>query len=215
MQSHAAEIIFVTHIEGGRDCLKIWAQRDTHAAACVDRFIRPLVDQFSQGYGCPSKSNPPIIDTLCCGRFRNDGYYRAKILDVRRDGMIVVHFIDYGNMEILPPNHVHLLNNIPGLEPLLTYPAMAAEFILLNVLPINGIWENETIETIKNILCYNEYRVLVNNVTNNRLIVKLWYNNEDFSNLLVKRNLALPANVQDTCRYHILLLGRITLWQKK
>ncbi|XP_032689380.1 maternal protein tudor-like isoform X3 [Odontomachus brunneus] len=201
MQSHTVEIaLFITHIESDRDCLKIWAQQDTHAATCVDRFIRPLVEQFSQGYGCPSKSNPPIIGALCCSRFRNDGYYRAKIIDVRRDSMIAVQFIDYGNIEIVSPNHVHLLNNIPGSEPLLTYPALAADFILLNVLPVNGVWENQIIETIKSILCYNEYRVLVNNVANNRLIVKLWYNNEDFSNLLVKRNLALPANMQDTCR---------------
>ncbi|XP_019700708.2 maternal protein tudor isoform X3 [Harpegnathos saltator] len=193
-------IIFVTHVESDREYLKIWGQQDTHTATCVERFIYPLVEQFSQGYGRPSKSNPPMIGALCCGRFKNDGYYRAKILDIRRDGMIVVHFIDYGNIEILPPNDVHLLGNIPGSEPLQTYPAMATEFILLKILPVNGVWENRIIETIKNILCYNEYRALVSNVANNRFLVKLWYNNEDFSDLLIRRHLGLPANVQDICR---------------
>lgn len=197
-------IIFVTHVEGDRECLKIWGQQDMATATCVERFIYPLVERFSQGYGCPSKSNPPIIGALCCGRFKNDGYYRAKILDVRCDGMIVVHFIDYGNIEILPPNDVHLLGNIPGAEPLQTYPAMATDFILLKVLPINGVWENRIIDSIKNILCYNEYRAVVSNIANNRCLVKLWYNNEDFSDILIRKHLAISANMQDTCRYFIL-----------
>lgn len=198
--------LFVTHVEGDRGYLKIWAQQDTHAANYVDRFIYTLTEQLSQGYGCPSKSNPPIINTLCCSRFKNDGYYRAKILDVHCDGMIAVHFIDFGNIEVVPSNHVHMLSGIPGSEPLLTYPPLATEFILPNVLPINGIWENKTIEKIKNILCYNGYRALVNNVVDKHLIMKLWYDNENFSDLLIKRQLALPANMQDACRYHILYL---------
>ncbi|XP_014478410.1 PREDICTED: maternal protein tudor-like isoform X3 [Dinoponera quadriceps] len=200
VQSYTTEtFIFITHVEADREYLKIWGQQDMHGVTSMERSIYPFVGQFSQGYGRPSKSNPPITGALCCGKFKNDGYYRAKILDVRPEG-IVVHFIDYGNTEILPPKDIHLLSGIPGSESLQSYPAMATDFILLKVLPINGIWENRVIETIKNILCYNEYRALVSNVANNRCLMKLWYNNEDLSDLLVRRHLALPSNMQDTCR---------------
>jgi len=62
------------------------------------------------------------------------------------------------------------------------------------------LWENRIIEEIKKILCYNEYRALVQMMNNHRLI-KLWYNNEDFSELLVKEHMALPATLQDMFRY--------------
>jgi len=193
-------IVFVTHVEPDDVYLKIWGQMDKQAATTIEHYIYPLIEQFNQGYGCASKTNRLIVGTLCCARFQTEGYYRAKIVNVRPDGMIVVQFIDYGNVEVLSPNEIHLLDNIHGAEPLQAYPAIAVEFTLLNVLPINGIWENRIIEEIKKILCYNEYRALVQMMNNHRLI-KLWYNNEDFSELLVKEHMALPATLQDMFRY--------------
>ncbi|KAL6267474.1 hypothetical protein P5V15_000550 [Pogonomyrmex californicus] len=192
-------IIFVTHVEPNDIYLKIWGQVDKQAATAVEHYIGPLIEQFNQGYGCPSKGSRLISGTLCCARFQSDGYFRAKILSVRPDGMIVVQFIDYGNVEILPPTEIHLLDNIHGSEPLRAYPAMAAEFTLINILPVNGIWENRTIERIKKILCYNEYRALVQ-MMHNHCLIKLWYNNGDFSELLVKEHMALPATLQDMFR---------------
>ncbi|XP_012059363.1 PREDICTED: maternal protein tudor-like [Atta cephalotes] len=172
---------------------------DKQAATAIEQYIFPLIEQFNQGYGCPSKTNRLMVGSLCCARFRTEGYYRAKIVSVRPDGMIVVQFIDYGNMEALSLNDIHLLDNIRGAEPLQAYPAMATEFTLLNVLPVNGIWDNRTIESIKKSLCYNEYRALVQ-MMNNHCLIKLWYNNEDFSELLVKERMALPATLQDMFR---------------
>ncbi|KAL0117558.1 hypothetical protein PUN28_010395 [Cardiocondyla obscurior] len=192
-------VIFVTHVEPDDIYLKIWGQTDKQAATTVEHYIYPLIEQFKQGYGCPSKANRLIVGTLCCARFQTEGYYRAKVLNIRSDGMIVVQFIDYGNVEILPPNEIHLLNTIPGTEPLQTYPAMASEFILMNVLPINGVWDNRTIEGIRKILCYNEYRAFIEMV-NNHCMIKLCYNNEDLSELLVRDHMALPATVQDMFR---------------
>ncbi|XP_011690886.1 PREDICTED: maternal protein tudor isoform X2 [Wasmannia auropunctata] len=191
--------IFVTHVEPDDIYLKIWGQVDKQAATAIEHYIYPLIDQFNQGYGCPTKASRLIPGTLCCARFQTEGYYRAKILNVRPDGMIVVHFIDYGNVEVLLPNDIHLLDNIRGAEPLQAYGPMAGEFTLLNVLPVNGVWENRTIETIKKTICYNEYRALIQTLNNHRLI-KLWCNNEDLSELLVKERIALPATLQDMFR---------------
>lgn len=195
-------VIFVTHVEPDDIYLKIWGQMDKQAATAVEHYIYPLIEQFNQGFGCPSKANRLLVGTVCCARFHTEGYYRAKILNVRPDGMIVVQFIDYGNVEILSLNDIHLLDNIRGSEPLQAYPPMAADFTLLNVLPVNGVWENRTIEGIRKILCYNEYRVLAQ-MMNNRCLIKLWYNNGDFSELMVKERMALPATLQDMFRYNM------------
>lgn len=202
-QSTSELVVFVTHVEPDDLYLKIWAQVDKQAATAIEQYIYPLIEQFNQGYGCPSKANRLMVGSLCCARFQTEGYYRAKIISVRPDSMIVVQFIDYGNMEALSLNEIHLLDNIRGAEPLQAYPAMATEFTLLNVLPINGIWENRTIESIKKTLCYNEYRALVQ-MMNNHYLIKLWYNNEDFSGLLVRERMALPATLQDMFRYNFL-----------
>ncbi|CAL1676055.1 unnamed protein product [Lasius platythorax] len=199
MQSSYESVIFITHVEADEVYLKIWGQLDKQAATSVEHYIYPLVKQFNQGYGCPSKNSRLIIGTLCCARFQSDGYYRAKVLNVRPDGMVVVQFIDYGNVEVLSPNEIHLWDNIPQMEPLRAYPPMALEFTLINVLPINGVWESGTIEAIRKTLCYNEYRALFY-MLNNRYLIKLWYNNEDFSELLVKEHMALPAAVHDMFR---------------
>ncbi|XP_071555768.1 protein tudor isoform X1 [Temnothorax nylanderi] len=198
-QPSSEVVVFVTHVEPDDIYLKIWGQMDKQAATAIEHYIYPLVEQFNQGYGCPSKGNRLIVGTLCCARFQTEGYYRAKILSVRPDGMIVIQFIDYGNIEVLPPNEVHLLDNIRGSDPLQAYPPMAAEFTLLNVLPVNGVWENRTIDGIRKILCYNEFRALIQ-MMNNRCLIKLWYKNEDFGELLVKERMALPATLQDMFR---------------
>lgn len=205
-QSPNEIVIFITHVEADDVYLKIWGQLDKPAATAVEHYIYPLIKQFNQGYGCPSKTTRLFVGTLCCARFQSDGYYRAKILNVRPDGMIVVQFIDYGNVEIVSPNEIHLCDNNPQMEPLRAYPPMAAEFILINVLPINGVWEDGTIETIKKTLCYNEYRAHLYMV-NNHCLIKLWYNNEDFSELLVRQHVALPAAVHDMFRYIFYILA--------
>ncbi|XP_012223207.2 maternal protein tudor isoform X2 [Linepithema humile] len=213
MQPSSEFVIFVTHVEPDDTYLKIWGQVDKSNAALVERQIYSLIEHFNQGYVSSSKANR-LIGSLCCARFQTDGYYRAKILSIRPDNMMVVQFIDYGNIEILSPNDVHLMENIPGSESLQTVPAIAAEFILANVMPINCVWENRIIETIKRNLCYNEYRATSVHTMNNRCLIKLWYNNEDFSELLVKERMALPASIQDMFRPNLVLQPQIPIPQQ-
>ncbi|XP_020289417.1 maternal protein tudor isoform X3 [Pseudomyrmex gracilis] len=196
MQTPSEAFLFVTHIEPDNVFLKIWGQTDKRTAGEVERLINSLLPHFNQGYGCPLKVTKSIVSEVCCAKFQNEGYYRATILDIRSDGMILVYFIDYGNTEVVLPHEVHLLSGIPGAEHLKAIPPMATEFVLSNVLPKNGIWDNEMISTIKSYLCYNEYKISIY-VVNNRYLIQLWFNNEDFSKVLVNDNMALPATIQD------------------
>ncbi|XP_043252575.1 tudor domain-containing 6-like isoform X3 [Colletes gigas] len=201
IQQSTELIIFVTHVEAKDSLLKIWGQVDKNAATCVERMILPLVEQFARSQGCVGPSSINLhINALCCARFQNDGYYRARVINIRTDGMVVLQFIDYGNIEVLPHQEIHLLENIPGSESLQSFPPVAFDFTLMHVLPVNGIWENKIIDSIKKSLWYNEYKVLIHTVINNHRLIKLRYNNEDFSELLIDRRMAVRATLQEMFR---------------
>ncbi|XP_076298392.1 protein tudor-like isoform X2 [Lasioglossum baleicum] len=201
IQQSTELIIFVTHVEAENSFLKIWGQVDKNSGTCVERMILPLAEKFARSQDCVgSRANNLHLNALCCARFQNEGYYRAKVINIRPDGMVVLQFIDYGNIEVLPPQEIHLLESIPGAESLQSYPPVAFDFTLANVLPINEIWENKIIELIKKSLCYNEYKILIHSVINNHRFIKLWYNNEDFSELLINRHMALGTTVPEMFR---------------
>ncbi|XP_015430080.1 PREDICTED: maternal protein tudor [Dufourea novaeangliae] len=201
IQQSTELIIFVTHVEAEDSFLKIWGQVDKNSATCVERMILPLVEQFARSQGCvESRAANLHVNALCCARFQNEGYYRAKVINIRPDGMVVLQFIDYGNIEVLPPQEIHLLENIPGSESLQSFPPVAFDFTLMYVLPVNGIWESKIIELIKKTLWYNEYKILIHTVINNHRFIKLWYSNEDFSELLIKRHMAVAATLQEMFR---------------
>lgn len=218
IQQSTELIIFVTHVEAEDLFLKIWGQVDKNSATCVERMILPLVEQFARSQGCVGPQSTNLhINSLCCARFQNEGYYRAKVINIRDDGMVVLQFIDYGNIEVLPPQEIHLLENIPGSESLQSFPPVAFDFTLMQVLPINGVWENKIIESIKKTLWYNECKILIHTVVNNHRFIKLWYNNEDFSELLIKKHMAMRATLQEMFRYlfyYILICTNIlfVLW---
>ncbi|XP_014611434.1 PREDICTED: maternal protein tudor isoform X1 [Polistes canadensis] len=198
IQPNSEFVIFVTHIEAEHQYLKIWGQTDKNSATYVERLILPLFEKFSIGSGYPELQEGLSINALCCARFQNDGYYRARVCNIYPDGKVLLQFIDYGNIEVLPQHEVYLLRNIPGSETLQSFPPVAYEFTLANVAPINNVWDNEIIETIKKILRYNEYKACCLSNAGNHTFIKLYYNNEDFAELLVKKRMALDATTQDS-----------------
>ncbi|KAL2735605.1 maternal protein tudor-like isoform X1 [Vespula squamosa] len=200
IQQNSEFIIFVTHVEAEHQFLRIWGQIDKNSATYVERMILPLFEKFAIGSGYPELQEGLSINALCCARFQNDGYYRARVCNICPDGKVVLQFIDYGNIEILPQHEVYLLRNIPGSETLQSFPPVAYEFTLANIIPINNVWDNKTIETIKKILRYNEYKACCLSNVRNHTFIKLYYNNEDFGELLVKRHMAMDATMQDLFR---------------
>ncbi|XP_047349819.1 maternal protein tudor-like isoform X3 [Vespa velutina] len=200
IQKNSEFVIFVTHVEAEHQFLRIWGQIDKNSATYVERMILPLFEKFAIGSGYPELQEGLSINALCCARFQNDGYYRARVCNICPDGKVVLQFIDYGNIEILPQHEVYLLRNIPGSETLQSFPPVAYEFTLANVIPINNVWDNKTIETIKKILRYNEYKACCLSTVRNHTFIKLYYNNEDFGELLVKRHMAMDATIQDLFR---------------
>ncbi|XP_046743365.1 maternal protein tudor [Diprion similis] len=194
--------LFVTHVETDGPLLKIWGQIDRNAATCVERMILPLSEKFDQGLALPNPNYPLASNMICCARFQNEGYYRAKICNVQPNGNVLVHFIDYGNYEVLPPTAIRLLDNIPSVVSLHALPPLALDFVLAHILPINGTWESETIESIKQTLRYADLKGILHSVVGSNRLLKLFYNNEDFGALLVSKELAVSVTIQDMFAAH-------------
>ncbi|XP_060822618.1 maternal protein tudor-like isoform X2 [Bombus pascuorum] len=190
-------IIFVTHIEPCHTFLRIWGQIDKNSATCVERMILPLVEQFTRRQNCVKIQSASLrINALCCAKFQNDGYYRARIKHINNiDDTVLLHFIDYGNLELLPIQEIHLLDDIPGSESLQSFPPVAFQFTLMHLLPSNGHWSKEIIESIQKTLRYNEYKIMIHTITNSDNFIKLQYNDEDFTELLIKKRIAKKATL--------------------
>ncbi|XP_071861857.1 protein tudor isoform X2 [Bombus fervidus] len=190
-------IIFVTHIEPCHTFLRIWGQIDKNSATCVERMILPLVEQFTRRQNCVKIQSASLrINALCCAKFQNDGYYRARIKHINNiDDTVLLHFIDYGNLELFPIQEIHLLDDIPGSESLQSLPPVAFQFTLMHLLPSNGHWSKEIIESIQKTLRYNEYKIMIHTITNSDNFIKLLYNDEDFTELLIKKRIAKKATL--------------------
>ena len=49
---------------------------------------------------------------LCCAQYTDDdAWYRGKITGIKKGGLVEVHFVDYGNCEILPLSRVKVLKS--------------------------------------------------------------------------------------------------------
>ncbi|XP_066589234.1 maternal protein tudor [Prorops nasuta] len=194
-------VIFVTHIEEENSFLKIWGQTDKTAATFVERTIFPYIEHFALSAGCTGINVRNIpLNTMCCAKFQNDGYYRAKILNILPDNTVLLHFIDYGNIAKVSPEDVFLLDNFPNTEELQMHPAVAFDFVLANVIPINKTWDEKILNSIRNTITYNEYKALLYSESNDYRFIKISCNGEDFGDMLVKQNMAIPATLQEMFR---------------
>ncbi|XP_020712473.2 maternal protein tudor-like [Athalia rosae] len=197
MAPNSELMLFVTHVETDGPLLKIWGQIDRTAATCVEKTILPLTEKFTQGLGAPNPDCKLPLNLICCARFQNEGYFRAKVCGVQPNGQVLLHFIDYGNYEVVPLSAIRLLDNIPSALSLISLPAIAIDFTLAGILPVNGRWDAETVESIKQSLRYADSKGLFHSAVGPYRFLKLCYNNQDFSELLVSRNIATRASVQD------------------
>ena len=74
-----------------------------------------------------------FIGMLCCGQFtEDDKWYRGKITGIKKGGLVEVHFVDYGNYELLPLSRVKKLQ-----ADFLSLPPQAVKCALAKIDPLN------------------------------------------------------------------------------
>lgn len=184
-------VFVVTHVEAEGQFLKIWAQTDERVVQSVASMLLPLQEKFEY-YGANNLLSPNNVQphTRCCARGINKEWARAKILSLRSDGMVLLQFVDYGNIIYVPIHNIRLLDNIPKANYLFAVPEAATPFVLADVIPIGGSWMEEIVNKIRSILINNKYHGVYQTV-NNYKALKFDMMSKDFSQTLIQRNMAL------------------------
>lgn len=191
--------IFVTYIETDGPLLRIWAQLERTQATLVERLILQLSEQFERGLGIPSTIK---VGQLCCARYSDGVYYRARVTRPpdASVGQVAVHFIDYGNSEVVSARDIRSLE-----ESLLTRLSdQATEFFLAGVIPFTSKWDENSLAYIRRALCYEELKSVVIAQIGNKRLIKVFYNNEDFAQILIANKVGIAITIP---AYQALLQG--------
>ncbi|XP_023716578.1 maternal protein tudor isoform X3 [Cryptotermes secundus] len=185
--------IFVTYVEIDGPFLRLWAQLDRTQATAVERLILQLSEQFERGLGIPSTVQ---VGQLCCARYSDGVYYRARVTRPpdMPGGHVAVHFIDYGNSEVVPFRDIRSLE-----ESLLTRLASvsdnATEFLLAGVVPVSGTWDENSLAFIRQTLCYEELKAVVVAQVANKRLIRVFYKNEDFAKILIASKVGVSIEI--------------------
>ncbi|KAF5277757.1 hypothetical protein FQR65_LT03737 [Abscondita terminalis] len=190
--------LYVTYVEKHGAFLRIWGQIDKNLAVVIENSLLELTPQFDQGHYVPAINNIPV-GLFCCAKYKDAKYYRARVSNILMlpQNLVEVHFIDYGNKEILPVTNIRTTSQLgPALTNL---PPQAHDFILANVTHIGLAWDNNTISLISNEIRYIELQFIIIQQVNSYTLIKLFRNGEDFALTLFNRGLVLSmASVSQT-----------------
>lgn len=119
--------------------------------------------------------------------------FRAKITSTAlvHQGLVEVHFIDYGNRDYLPFLQTRLMHeSVPALKHIMTIPPQAKEFILGSVTHYGATWDEQILALINSEIRYVElqYQIL-NEVGLYKVIRLLTVNNDDVAMNFVMRKM--------------------------
>lgn len=124
-------------------------------------------------------------------------FHRARITNTSllHQGLVEVHFIDYGNREFLPYLHTRLMTD-STLKSIMSIPPQAKEFILALVTHNGSAWDENTLAIINAEIRYVEmhYNVIAQ-VGPYSLIRLLTGNSDDIALSLIARRLVLSISL--------------------
>ncbi|XP_063237654.1 tudor domain-containing 6-like isoform X2 [Bacillus rossius redtenbacheri] len=188
--------IYVSHVESDGPLLKLWVQQDRQSVVLIEQYISILRQHFDSGKGVPHPS-ALTPGKVCCARYSDGEYYRAKIMDLSNmmEGKVTLHFIDYGNSETVNASEIRLLE-VFNANPLNGLPEQAEDFYLAGVVPSAGVWDDDVIKFIKNKISYVDMKGTVVARFGNRKMLKLLFQNEDFSSFLISQDICHPVMLQ-------------------
>ena len=80
-------------------------------SASLDELMNGMFEYYESLSPQQEQLSEPSVGEFCASKFSlDDGWYRAKVLDVK-DNSVSVFYIDYGNSETLPLSRLRVLNS--------------------------------------------------------------------------------------------------------
>ncbi|XP_037971215.2 maternal protein tudor isoform X2 [Plutella xylostella] len=190
--------LFVTHVDSDGPFLKICGQLDKQAALMIESLIDSSRENFEKGIGAvpPAAIHEGII---CAAKYKDGTYYRAKIVSTTTlsNGLVGVHFIDYGNKDIISLSTIRFLDSYDPL--LLQLRGQASDYYVARVMHPAARWDEPLLLKLQALLCYSEYPVNVEAQTRTIPIVSILFQGNDLSQHLVnnKYGIAVPVTKQE------------------
>ncbi|XP_030060572.1 tudor domain-containing protein 1 [Microcaecilia unicolor] len=133
----------------------------------------------------------PEKGKVCCAAFSGDGnWYRGMVKKVNPEGAIKVHFVDYGNMEEVAPEKLHMISS-----EFLKLPFQAIRCKLAGVKPVSKEWSREATERFQTYVDGVELQARTIYVEQDKVAVEIFDNSSEcpqsINELLVSEHMAV------------------------
>lgn len=190
--------LFVTHVDGEGHFLKISGQVDHQASLMIESLFDAARDNLEKGIGAvpPAAIHEGVI---CAAKYKDGTYYRAKVINTNNltTGLVGVHFIDFGNKDIISLSAIRFFDNYDPL--FLQLRGQATDYYLSGVMNPSGRWEEPLLLKLQSLLCYSEYSATVDAQTRTLPIISIQFKGTDLSSHLVsiRFGVALPLAKQE------------------
>ncbi|CAF4926518.1 unnamed protein product [Pieris macdunnoughi] len=191
--------LFVTHVDGEGFFLKISGQLDQQSSMMIESLLKLAVENLESGIGAIPPGTPVPEGVVCAAKYKDGIYYRAKILSIKNiaNGLVGVHFIDYGNKDTISLSTIRYLNKYDPM--LLQIPGQASDYYLSRLIHESGCWDERLLLKLQSLLCYAEYPATIDANTRTIPVISIQFKGNDLSNHLVtnKFGMALPLEKQE------------------
>lgn len=190
--------LYVTHVDGEAHFLKISGQLDQASSLMVESLFETARENLEKGIGAvpPAAIHEGII---CAAKYKDGTYYRAKIISTTNlaTGLVGVHFIDYGNKDIISLSTIRFLDSYDPM--FLQLRGQATDYYLSRVMHPSGRWDEPLLLKLQSLLCYAEYPATVEAQTRTLSIISIQFKGNDLSTHLVSNRfgIALPVPKQE------------------
>lgn len=192
--------LHITYVDTEGSFLKFYAQTDKNGLI-VERLLYQLRDLLENNRDLrPKTINDLKVGLLCCTKYHDLNFYRAKILSLNnlQENMVTVCFIDYGNCADVNITDLRLHSVLipmftdDRVSKILEFPNLAVEFILGGIAS-RGEWDNELIEILRNKLSNSNMVCTVCDVGGKKVIHKILKAEKDVASILLKSNTVIEV----------------------
>lgn len=190
--------LYVTHVDGEGHFLKISGQLDQQASLMIESLFETARENLERGVGAaaPGSIHEGIV---CAAKYKDGTYYRAKVINMTNiaNGLVGVHFIDFGNKDIISLSTIRFLDNYDPM--FLQLRGQATDYYLARVINPSGRWEDTMIMKIQGLLCYSEYSITLDVHTQTLPLISIQFKGNDLSTHLVsiRFGMAIPTAKQE------------------
>lgn len=190
--------LHVTHLDGEDHFLKVCGQVDKQAPMMLESLFLAARENLEHGIGAvPASAIHEGI--VCAAKYKDGTYYRAKVVNLAKisNGLVGVHFIDYGNRDIISLSTIRLFDKYDPM--FLQLRGQATDYYLARLIHPAGKWEDALLQKLQTLLCYSEYSATIESNTRIALI-SIKFKGQDLSNHLasIRFGVAITIAHQET-----------------